>query len=54
MDTARQALTLLRNELRGEDVKRLTPEERRQFREICHHWAEQARPVQPDSSKTAA
>ena len=52
MDTAHHALDLLRNKLRLDDLRSLTPEEQRRFREICHHWAELARPRQP--SNTAA
>lgn len=39
MDTAHQALDLLYRKMTRDDLTKLTETERRQFRELCHHWA---------------
>ncbi|MCA9181111.1 MAG: hypothetical protein KDA51_06645 [Planctomycetales bacterium] len=46
MDAANKALNLLRTELRGDDLQRLTPEQLRQMEAICAHWAAMARALQ--------
>jgi len=39
MNTAQQALELLRNKMTGAELDELNKEQREQFAEICHHWS---------------
>ncbi|MFV0663129.1 hypothetical protein [Denitromonas sp.] len=50
MNNANKALDLLRNELRGDDLQRLTPEQLRQMEAICTHWAAMARATQQNNT----
>lgn len=52
MNTAQQALELLRNKMTGAELDELNEEQRQQFSEICHHWSMLARPANKPASSS--
>lgn len=51
MNTAQQALELLRNKMTAAELDDLSEEQRQQFAEICHHWSMLASPANKQSRK---
>jgi|GEM_PF-7026366 len=38
MTTGQQTINLLRNQMASADLREMTPEQLRQFEELCYHW----------------